>query len=122
MSLADMISRAMRDDDDAAEAATPTILPEAAIARLREFAAGYAVNPFKPGDLVIERPDGPLKSSGLPSVVVEVREADFDWTGDPCTMEYGRRCNVRVACFARRGSKLVTFWCEHTDLSPYSPS
>lgn len=69
MNFGELMARAMREDDDG----KPTILPEAAIMRLREFATIYAEFPsFKPGDIVTPRKDGTLRGAGEPNIVLEV--------------------------------------------------
>jgi hypothetical protein len=55
-----------------------TILPEAAIERMKEVAARIKVgNPFKEGDIVTARSDGGLKSPRAPMLVIETCEGTF---------------------------------------------
>lgn len=80
----------------------PKILPEAAIMRIKEFAASYAEQlkgtVFKIGDIVTPRSGSSLKGVNDPHIVIEVRfgtEPDFS-RGDVLTVEHGLRLDMRV--------------------------
>ena len=117
MSIAALLAgmSAMKDDDD-----KPTILPEAAIMRLREFAAIYAEFPsFKPGDIVTPRKDGTLRGAGEPNIVLEVAMHAtplFD-AGQDGSASQRRRPQVRVARIC--GDSIACFWVEAHEIEPY---
>jgi hypothetical protein len=75
-----------------------TILPEAAIERMKEVAARIKVgNPFKEGDIVTARSDGGLKSPRAPMLVIETCEGTFP-KGD--TRKWGLAVCYRFRCEA----------------------
>lgn len=113
MTLLEMVG-GLPDSDES------TILPEAAVERLREFHERYRSRcPFRPGDLVRARPDAPMAMPG-PALVLEVREcAGFHFSsGDSGSTSLGMRLDVRVA-FVGRGDKVVMLWTQSVDLCPY---
>jgi hypothetical protein len=79
-----------------------TILPEAAIARLREAADRYnAINPFEVGDIITPRADAPVIGTGQPHLVVKVSKAgDFvaDRQKEAGTWEAATRFDTICLC------------------------
>lgn len=102
-----------------------SILPEAAIERLKAYADRYqGENPFRVGDLVTVRSDAPLDGKGIPHIVVEVGELPDNpaiysekYLGTPF---YGARYNIRTATVTEVHSNIVCYWMDWTDLVPYT--
>lgn len=97
----------------------PAILPEAAVARLQEFALRYGEGcPFRPGDLVTPRMYGGIKGAGKPFIVLEVLPiASLGsplWVGDPGSNTFGRRCDIRVAMIRDPGG-IAMHWTESVE-------
>lgn len=92
--------------NDAAEregrSSHPKLDHEVVIHRLREVAERYArPNPFKIGDLVTPYPDSSARSAGEPRIVIDVREAEYDFkTGISGQSAYGFKSDIRVLAFS----------------------
>jgi hypothetical protein len=95
------------------------ILPEAAIARLREVAKLYSEPmKFEVGDLVMPRKDGFKKGQGKPHLVIAVNEnAHPDFGGDAGSPSYGSVPEVRVLCFMH--DSIAPYWIERGELVPH---
>ena len=100
-----------------------TILPEAAIMRLRDaFDAYHAPNPHKPGDIVTARADCNLKRAGLPHIVMEVDDnIPINYTAEPGDFRFGEKLDTRIAVLAG-SDQIVFFWVHHWQFVPYEPS
>lgn len=92
-----------------------SILPEAAIERLREAHAVYGVQRFHPGDLVTPRADGPLRGAGDPHLVLETNYgAEPTWMArsisDLGSNRYGNRLDLRCLSLTqeRDGTQTLT--------------
>jgi hypothetical protein len=95
------------------------ILPEAAIARLREVAKLYSEPmKFKVGDLVMPRKDGYRKGYGHPHLVIAVNAtAEPIFEADDGTPAFGLLPEVRVLCFMH--DSIAPYWMERGELVPY---
>lgn len=95
--------------------ARPTILPEAAIARLAEHAARYAEQlegpRFKIGDLVTPVSDCDIKGVGEPHRVIDVRPGALPEFGPRTgTNADGRRYDIRILAIC--GDTVCALWSE----------
>ena len=102
-----------RSGEDLDEAVRCRIDPEAAIARMREFAAAKAQGQrFAVGDLVTPSPGGDLRGHGEPFLVIDVF---------PRVAEIGHRMpDMRVLCVQDDSVMCVaveSFW-----FAPYRPA
>ena len=91
----------------------PMPLVEAQIEALKEFAAGYMVNPFKVGDLVKPKSTSGIKDSMIeqPWIVVDSRGLP-QWSGINETHSSAgcmHPINIRTAVVGPSGS-IVCFW------------
>ena len=112
------LSALLRDKLNADSA--PKILPEAAVARLREAASRYAEmlhGPrFKVGDWVTPTQDATIKGAGEPHVVVETAQGSPCF-GKDCGTHDGRRVDIRVLKLA--GADIAPFWGESFEYEPW---
>lgn len=115
--------RAMDDhEDEKPESQRP--LTEAQVMTLREIYAAYAAGCcFKAGDLVTPKRGFNLHGEGAPHIVLElapvpIRNFSAETPRETCSNVFGRRMDVRVACFARNG-QYDSFWMESWTLEPY---
>ena len=109
MDLSEMLRR-VRDERE-----SPQILPEAAIARLAEYAARYAEQLAGPrfgvGDLVTPVSDCDLRPAGAPHRVVDVRiGAAPEFGAGAYTNSNGGRFDIRVLCI--RDDCVCAYWTE----------
>jgi hypothetical protein len=94
----------------------PPILPEAAVARLRELAANHAEqmrgSRFDVGDLVTPIAGCGLYGAGQPYLVIETHPAAAPCfvQGDIGTSNYGMRLDMRV--LRLQSDKIGAFWVE----------
>lgn len=103
--------------------AGPKILPEAAIARMREVAAKVASpNPFSVGDLVTPCAWASIKGAGDPHIVVEVGTLGRATNGntEPGSVAYGAVLDMRVLSVSR--DSVVAHWVESWMFEPYHPA
>lgn len=103
------------------ERAKPRILPEAAIARLRELLPAYttARAPYQVGDVVTPRRDSAMKQTGEPHLVVAVLDEPvyrFDH-GEVSSNGFGQRLDMRVIHI--NGERVFAHWVESSDVVPY---
>ena len=108
MSFTEMLSRSLK-------AKSPTILPEAAIARLRESAARYAEQMrgcrFAVGDIVTPVSDCELKGAGAPHLVIETRSGAAPEFGTGSNIHRdGARLDMRVLVIHK--GNIVSLWTE----------
>jgi hypothetical protein len=104
--LAELLGRAREDEP-------PMPLVEAQIEALKEFAAGYMVNPFKVGDLVKTKPTSGIRGemTKQPQIVVDVRNTPL-WSGANETYDSSgcmHPVNIRTAVVMPSGS-IACFW------------
>jgi hypothetical protein len=117
MSLFAMMQAANEEDG-------PKILPEAAIARLREVAAAYAAGcRFKVGDIVTPRASANIKGAGGPMIVVEVRtDIPRNFVApdphDVGSQAFGGRLDIRT--ISLRGDCIIAHWNESWQFEPYT--
>lgn len=101
----------------------PKILPEAAVARLREAATHYAEaleGPrFSIGDLVTSKADMNIRDSGYPAIVVDVIPGAPRFHGDPGSIGEGRRLDMRI--LRVNDDMIVPFWCESWQYERWNP-
>jgi hypothetical protein len=115
MNLEAMIQRLA--EHDSGKVSNPT--PEAAIMRLREFAARDSRDcPFSVGDIVTPRRDGIFNGSGDPQIVVETRLPAHTLLGAPGHPLFGARCDMRVAHIF--DDMVVASWVDSTHYEPYT--
>ncbi|WP_051949290.1 hypothetical protein [Methylosinus sp. PW1] len=104
----------LRNLAGANKSTSPSILPEAAIARLREAGERYAVgNLFRIGDIVTPRKDSDVKGAGDPHVVIETKDsskAEFAFVGAPGSNTFGQRLDLRVLHISN--DRIVPHWVE----------
>jgi hypothetical protein len=101
----------------------PDILPEAAIARLREASQHYA-RPcqFKVGDLITPVQDSYVKGSGKPHLVIAILwNPEFRFDGDPGDVTYGARFDIRILSISPDGF-MAPHWCESAGFQLYARS
>lgn len=105
------------------EGAKPRILPEAAIARLREVMPAYRADvvQFAPGDLVTPRRDATVKGTGEPHLVIDVlsgldRHYRFD-QGEAGSNTWGQLIDMRVLRID--GDRTVAYWVQSADFDTY---
>lgn len=107
------------------ERTSSKILPEAAVARLRELWTAHAsTNNYRPGEWVTIRPGVNLVGVGEPHIVLESRAKGDELipTGgeDPQysgSQRYGAKLNVRI--LGMDGDEAVAHWVEHYTIEPY---
>ena len=97
----------------------PSILPEAAIARLQELLPAYRQGkpPFAVGDIVIPRKDASIRGHGSPHLVVDILEdAHAIYRFDEShfgSNTFGACVNMRVIHVD--DEKVVAHWVESAD-------
>ena len=103
--------------------AGPKILPEAAIARMREVAAKIASpSPFGVGDLVTPCAWAATRGAGEPHIVVEIGTFGRATGGhtEPGAVSYGAILDMRVLSISR--DDVVAHWVESWQFEPYHPA
>lgn len=95
-----------------------TILPEAAVARLREaFVIFSEPCRFSPGDMVTPRPDSGAHGAGDPMIVLEIKSQPMVlWDqGDYGTSDFGAKIDMRVLSLTplnAGGEAMIPYWVE----------
>lgn len=108
--------------EEAAE--SPKILPEAAIARLREAAPRFdrmavRISPFTVGELVTPRKDGLYGGAGEPCIIVETRAQQSAYFNGPSQSgEFGAYFDTRIIRFL--SDSIVALWVEGAHFGPYT--
>ena len=99
-----------------------TILPEAAVTRLREYARHYAQPcPFAVGDLVTPRADCDLKGHGDPHVVIEVDNCGARYfIKDAADSEFGAVFDIRILRICG-DDNIRAYWLESWKFEPWTP-
>jgi len=104
---------------DGNDVAPARVLPEAAIMRMREIAPLYQRPcPFKVGDLVTPRSDGPVTGAGAPHLVIEIDSAAVRSTDRPGTTTFNARYDMRVLSEVQ--GDILPFWVESGGFVPYT--
>ena len=107
------------------EAPKPRALPEAQIMELQAAFTTYSAPcPFKPGDIVVPRPNAPYTDKGVPHIVLEVadypiRLFDVKDVTDCSSSAFGQRLDCRVAVISDDGC-IHAFWQESWKLERYT--
>lgn len=121
--LIDALARDIAEEDRNALAKP---LPEAQVATLREVAARYtAPCPFKVGDIVTAKAGYNTAGEGDPHIVLEIAGVpvrNFETGDDPrnsSSMAFGRRMDMRVACFVDADGSINAFWVESWIFEPF---
>ena len=102
----------------------PQILPEAAVARIKEHATRYAEmmnGPrFKVGDWVTPISDSCLKAAGTPQLVVEIRTHGLPFCDQPAaSVVFGAHNDTRV--LRMKDGDVAPFWVESFMLEAWTP-
>lgn len=96
------------------------ILPEAAIERLKETAARiHAGNPFKVGDIVTVREDSPMKSAGIPHLIIGIDPVGYS-RGSPADGQWGTAITYDVSFIWTDGDHVIPHVAPHWMLEPYT--
>lgn len=119
MSLSDLLSE-MASERNEKPVRLP--LPEAQIMELKALQQRYAAPcPYVSGDLVTPRGNCNVKGAGLPHIVLEVgRPSEAAEPESTASNGYGRRIDMRVACYSERKASIAAFWVESFEFEPYS--
>ena len=109
MNIQDLFERIHNDKDDEPE--EPRLDPTIQLIRIQEAASRFQnIMRFKIGTVITPTKDGVYNNHGDPHLVIDVRDAPYDFGQEPFTPLYGIRLDTRILCL--RHDRVYPIWVE----------